>query len=148
MEPNANISLYIDSLNAVASFLAALLGGGALLYSMVTYTKSLKISHYNELDKTYNSLLRLALRYPYFVNPSEITTEDQHKKYNIYAFMVWNFLEAIYDKCLDDKVLKDTWLPIIEVEGSVHYNWFRREENKPKFKESFYQYITNLLEPK
>ncbi len=113
---------------------------------MCAYTRSLRVSQYNELDKTYLTLLQMAMQNPYFVKPDEITAKEQREKYNLYAFMVWNFLEAIYDKCLKDENLKETWLPIIGVEGQLHSKWFRLKENKDKFKSSFYDFVIELLD--
>ena len=137
---------YLQIMQAVASLISSLLAGTALLYSMTAYTRTLKTSHYNELDKNYLTLLNVALATPYLIEPGTITTKEQQEKYNIYAFMVWNFLEAIFDKSLTDKHLKETWIPIIEVEGQIHYNWFKREENKSKFKDRFYTYVVSLLD--
>lgn len=136
---------YLQAIEAASSFVASCLGAIALLYSMIAYTRSLRIANYNELDKNYQTLLNIALANPSFTTPEEIISQEQRHKYDIYAFMVWNFLEAIYDKSIKDKYLKETWLPIIEVEGATHSKWFMREDNKPKFKEVFYNYVETLL---
>ena len=62
-------------------------------------------------------------------------------EYDVYAFMVWNFIETIYDKCQNDRTLKETWGCIIIEEGQRHREWFLRAENKPKFKDRFHRYI-------
>jgi hypothetical protein len=131
-EPN-----FVQIIQAIAALISCCLASTALIYSMCAYTRSLRVSQYNELDKTYLTLLQMAMQNPYFIKPDEITTKEQREKYDIYAFMVWNFLEAIYDKCMKDKNLKETWLPIIGVEGQLHSTWFKHKENKDKFKSSF-----------
>ncbi len=135
----------INIIQALAALISSLLAGTALLYSMFAYTRNLKVSHYNELDRIYQSLLTLAFHSTYLTQPETITTKEQQEKYDIYAFMVWNFLESIYDKCLKDEHLRDTWVPIIEVEGILHNKWFKREENMPKFKPQFSNFIEKLL---
>ncbi len=137
----------LQTIQATTALLAACLSGTALLYSMVAYTRNLKVSHYNELDKAYQTLLNIAFQNPFLVKPEIITTNEQKEKYDIYAFMVWNFLEAIYVKCTKDEHLRETWVPIIEVEGKLHFAWFKREDNKPKFKDIFYKYVESLILP-
>ena len=139
---------YLQTIQATAALISSCLAGTALLYSMIAYTRTLKISHYNELDKAYQTVLNIAFQNIYLVKHELITTKEQQDKYDIYAFMVWNFLEAIYDKCMKDKHLKETWLPILCVEGRLHYKWFIREDNSDKFKTIFYTYMDSLLNQK
>ena len=55
--------------------------------------------------------------------------------------MVWNFIEAIHDRCDGDKELKVTWYPVIDAENRLHRKWFDEERNKHKFKEAFREFI-------
>jgi len=135
----------IQLVQAISSLIAICLGGSALFYSIFAYTRALKAAHYNEIDKAYQTLLNIAFHNTFVLNPETITTEEHKEKYDIYAFMVWNFLETIYDKCMTDKQLQDTWLPIIAVEGKLHYAWFKREDNRPKFKDEFYKLVIDSL---
>ncbi|MDZ4081712.1 MAG: hypothetical protein U1E10_02155, partial [Bdellovibrionales bacterium] len=64
---------------------------------------------------------------------------------DLYAFMVWNFIETIVDRCQNNKALSETWSPIILVEAKKHYAWFVKPENKDKFKESFRNYVSELM---
>lgn len=134
-----------QALQALAAVISSVLAGTALLYSIFAYTRNLKISHYNELDKSYQVLLNIAFQNPFIIKPETITSKEQQDKYDIYAFMMWNFLESIYDKCMKDNALKATWEPIICVEGNLHHKWFMRDDNKPKFKAIFCEYVENLL---
>lgn len=56
-----------------------------------------------------------------------VLTEYRSKEYDAYAFMVWNFLEAIHDKCQDDDELLNTWAPIIAAEDAYHRGWFLQQ---------------------
>ncbi|MFT6106751.1 MAG: hypothetical protein ACJA0S_001239 [Rickettsiales bacterium] len=57
--------------------------------------------------------------------------------------MVRNFLETIYDKCLDNRHLKETWMPIIMTEGKLHFEWFKNNQDSFKIKK-WGQFSNNL----
>jgi hypothetical protein len=108
--------------------------------------ESIESSHYSELDKFYNDILRLGIDRPYLRSPSPIEDDqaalvsdyDPYPDYNAsdktnrtmeyecYAYMVWNFLETIHDRCVDARrdSLKETWTPVIETENQIHRGWF------------------------
>ncbi|MEQ8734928.1 MAG: hypothetical protein RIC29_08390 [Rhodospirillaceae bacterium] len=111
-----------------------------------------KVSHYSELDRFYSELLTLSLTYPFLRSPKTIahddeaikadyspfTDADQEKisRYENYALMMWNFIEAIHDRCQDlwvagdnenYHILRDTWEPIIRAENRIHRPWFLSE---------------------
>ncbi|WP_042458811.1 hypothetical protein [Neobacillus dielmonensis] len=79
------------------------------------------------------------------------------KKYSIYAFMVYNLMETIYDKHIRDDESRinflfrkktdlfwKTWEPIIKEEYNLHRAWFDHEPNKANFKEDFKKFINSL----
>ncbi|NCB54689.1 MAG: hypothetical protein EOM49_07085 [Epsilonproteobacteria bacterium] len=67
--------------------------------------------------------------------------DEQKAEYRLYAFIVWNFLESIYDRCMLDHDLQKTWFPIIEAERSIHLAWIQEKENRTKFKAEFLSFI-------
>jgi len=66
---------------------------------------------------------------------------EQEVEYDIYAFIVWNFLESIYDRCMLDHDLQKTWFPIIQAERKIHLSWIQESENRAKFKAEFLGFI-------
>jgi len=138
---HADYSTMWTALGAIAQGFASILAIVALIYSMTTFRKSLQISHYTELDSMYFELLKAALEKPHLNNPAATRSEDQKIEYDIYAFMVWNFLEAIYDRCEKNKRLCCTWYPVIDAENQKHREWFDHPDNKPKFKDDFHVFI-------
>ncbi len=137
-----------NALGAIGENLGALLGGIALIYSISIYRASMMFSHYGELDKNYFDLLNMAVERPFLRSPDSLTDEEQRKSYDIYAFMVWNFLETIVDRMKDHSGLAETWLPVLEAEVTLHRAWFDRPENRPKFKASFRTQIQKLVQAK
>ncbi|MFT6076874.1 MAG: hypothetical protein ACJA02_000120 [Myxococcota bacterium] len=136
---------FAQIISVLTPFIAAILGGTALLHSMRSHTKALVASSYTEIDKSYFALLNIALQNPDFLRPETITSKEQKDRYGVYSFMVWNFLESIYDKCMDSQHLKETWMPIILTEGELHFEWFKN--NQDNFKQSFCDFSKKLIDP-
>lgn len=142
---NADYGVLWSAIGAIASGLATVLGGAALLYSMIAYKESLQVSHYSELDSIYSNLLQLALDKTHLCNPHAQRDEEQKAEYDIYAFMVWNFLETISDRCSGNAPLEETWNPILVTESKRHMKWFKDSANQGKFKKSFHNHIDQLV---
>jgi hypothetical protein len=109
--------------------------------SFRSFQATLETSHYSELDRMYFELLKASLEKPYLTNPAALKDDTQLKAYEIYAYMIWNFLEAIHDRCKGDKVLEATWYPVIDAENRLHSKWFQDKKNWHKFKEPFRKFI-------
>lgn len=116
---------------------------GALLYSLHNFTKTMRDSYYVQLDRMYFDLLRMVIERPYLLDFSTATSADGGKmrEYDAFAFMVWNFVETIYDRCEGDEHLCETWYPIIENENELHRTWFDEDRNRRKFKPKFVEFI-------
>lgn len=129
------------AISAIMSILATMMAIFALIYSMRTYRKTMQIVHYGEIDKMYFEILKEALAKPHLVRQGIERDVEQETEYNIYAFIVWNFLESIYDRCMLDAELKTTWFPIIEAERKTHLAWIQDKENRTQFKTEFLGFI-------
>ncbi len=114
---------------------------------------------YSELDRFYADILRIAIEYPFLRQPRAVapdsrmmladydpypddphtTIEDikakQHKcaQYDAYAFMVWNFLETIHDRCHEHPNLYETWATIVSSENRLHRGWFLQQMRVAQF---------------
>ena len=139
-------NLFWSAIGAVGGLVGTVLGGVALIYAVHTYRESMLFSHYSELDQTYFVLLAMAVEQPWLRTPAQIEDEYQLEAYGTYAFMVWNFLETIFDRCDASPELKETWYPIILTESRLHRDWFNLPENRPNFKERFQQFVDAGLE--
>ncbi|MDD2652939.1 MAG: hypothetical protein PHX44_07800 [Sulfurimonas sp.] len=129
------------AISSIMGIIATIMAVFALLYSMRTYNKTMQIVHYGEIDKMYFEILKEALSKPHLARQNIIRTEEQNVEYDIYAFIIWNFLESIYDRCMLDENLKTTWFPIIEAERITHLAWIQNPQNRLKFKDSFLNFI-------
>jgi hypothetical protein len=114
-----------------------------LFYSVWSFTRTLRDAYYAELDRVYFELLKIGLERPglltYPASPDPATATE----YGAYAFMVWNFIETIFDRCQgwSKRRLRETWYPIIAAENALHRKWFDLPENRRRFKQRFIGFI-------
>ena len=115
-----------------------------LFYSIWTFRTTLRDSYYAELDRVYFELLRIGLEHPDLVDVPA-STDRKAREYDSYAFMVWNFVETVYDRCQgrgsSKRRLRETWYPVIAAENALHRDWFNVPQNRRKFKEPFCRFI-------
>ena len=133
--------------------LGPILASVAVILAILLFKKNLDFQAYREIDSDYTDVLKMGMEKPFLrdkylrdkasiVCPTDESKKDIHDKevaYNLYAFMVWNILETIYDR---DKI-NETWYPVIKYERSLHLEWFRENNNKKKFKKKFVEFIEN-----
>jgi hypothetical protein len=137
-----------ELVNLIVSSISTILAGIAILLYIIMWYKEKENSNYDIFDTTYLDILKTGMEYPKFRNPNYTKNyknnedEDEIIRYEMYAFICWNFCETIIDK--DDKALFETWGVAIQVEKSLHETWFNAEENKSKFKSSFREKINGL----
>ncbi len=129
------------AIGAMSTGLAAILGAIALLYTISAFRKTMKTNHYTSLDTMYMTILNMTLERPHLKTPRGVKDEIQKSEYDTFAYILWNFLESIYDHCLEDKHLQSTWYPAISAESKVHQAWLEEPENRTKFKKDFCRFI-------
>jgi hypothetical protein len=129
---------------AIGQALASILAVAALIYAMTTFKKSLNLAHYGELDRMYFDLLRIRLEYPNLRDGPNPNGKES-ANYDDYAFMIWNFLEAIVDRCGEDDYLCKTWYPILRAEARRHKDWFDKPENSANFKCAFRKFVKKIV---
>jgi hypothetical protein len=99
-------------------------------WTIVYALREKRDAFYGTLDNTYFEIQKTIIQYPHLCRPDPAgKTPDQLCQYDAFAFMVWNFLESIYDYAEDDQVLRETWDCILH------------PSNRPKFKPSFLEFI-------
>ncbi len=114
-----------------------------LLYSVWSFTTTLRDAYYAELDRVYFELLKIGLERPELLSFPASPDPAKAGQYSAYAFMVWNFLETIFDRCQgwSKRRLRETWFPIIAAENDLHRAWFELPENRRRFKQRFVRFI-------
>ena len=86
-----------------------------LFYSIWSFRTTLRDSYYAELDRVYFDLLKIGLEHPDLLDFPASPDPSKAREYDAYAFMVWNFLETVYDRCQgwSKRRLRETWYPVI-----------------------------------
>ena len=138
----------IEFWNLFVSSTATILAAIAILLYVIFWFRDKTNNSYDVFDATYLDILKIAIDNPSYRNMlltsdyEQAFSENEKIKYEIFAFISWNFCETIFDK--GDAELMKTWAIIIETESQLHKKWFQNPENKKKFKESFCDYISKL----
>src|SRR5215475_12603094 len=70
-----------------------------LFYTIWSFRTTLRDSYYAELDRVYFDLLKLALERPYLIEFPKSPDPEKAREYDAYAYMVWNFVETVFDRC-------------------------------------------------
>jgi len=114
-----------------------------LFYSAWSFRTTLREGYYAELDRVYFELLKIGLERPYLRASLPPADPARASEYEAYAFMVWNFLETVVDRCngTSNPSLRETWYPIVATESALHRAWFDAPENRRKFKVRFCRFI-------
>lgn len=118
-----------------------------LCYSAWTFATTLREGYYTELDRVYFDLLKIRVERPHLLARPLASPQPadpaKASEYDAYAFMVWNFLETVVDRCegASNRHLRETWYPVVAAENSLHRAWFDMPENRRKFKERFCRFI-------
>jgi hypothetical protein len=113
----------------------------SLFYSAYSFSTTLREGYYAELDRIYFELLKIGLERPYLRAPTPPTDSARASEYDAYAFMVWNFLETVVDRCDRVSLLRETWYPVVATESALHRAWFDVSPNRLKFKDRFCRFI-------
>jgi hypothetical protein len=131
----------------MAQEVAAMAGNVGLLLTLIfaisSFRTTLRDSYYAELDRIYFDLLQIALEHPELLDYATSPDPGKTREYDAYAFMVWNFVETVYDRSRgwSKRRLRETWYPVIETEAERHRAWFDEPRNRRKFKTRFCDFI-------
>ncbi len=137
------MELQYGSLVSIAGFAVTLALAIPNLWSIASTARS---THYSQLDSMYMEILQIALDKPCLRDPDHLP-EHERAAYDCYAFIVWNFLETVRDRCAGDGTLQSIWGPVIAAEYAIHRDWFYREtvpykaKLRPKFRVEFVDFI-------
>jgi hypothetical protein len=138
----------IEFWNLLVSSTATILAAIAILLYVIIWYKDKSSNSYDTFDATYHDILKTGMENPSFRNPV-LTNDylnsfsgDEKIRYEIYAYLTWNFCETIFDK--GDKELMKTYSVVLEHENSLHRKWFDHPENQNKYKESFKNFISKM----
>ena len=108
MESGAAVMMTWSKAGVIAEALGSIGIVFTLLYSVWSFKTTLRDAYYAEIDRVYFELLKIGLERPELLAYPTLPTlptlpgaPDPAKadQYGAYAFMVWNFVETIFDRC-------------------------------------------------
>ena len=118
------------AISSIMGIIATTLAIFALIYSMRTYRRTMQVVHYGEIDKMYFEILKEALNKPFLLRHDIERSIEEEIQYNTYAFIVWNFLESIYD---------------LKSQSEFTNNFFRTLENNGLINKLILEDVLNIL---
>jgi hypothetical protein len=111
-------------------------------YAIIDAGRKQRDTFYATMDRAYFDIQKLMIDNPHLAETDPAgKTPVQMVQYDAFAFIVWNFIESIYDYSKEEKALGETWECILKYESARHAEWFQRPENRPKFKKTFVEHI-------
>jgi hypothetical protein len=143
MESAAAVMMTWSKAGVIAEALGSIGIVCTLFYSVWSFRTTLRDAYYAELDRVYFELLKIGLERPELLSFPASPDPAKASQYGAYAFMVWNFLETIFDRCQgwSKRRLRETWFPIIAAENALHREWFDRPQNRRRFKQRFVRFV-------
>jgi len=143
MESGSAVMMTWSKAGVIAEALGSIGIVFTLFYSVWSFTTTLRDAYYAEIDRVYFELLKIGLERPELLSFPAAPDPAKEREYGAYAFMVWNFVETIFDRSQgwSRRRLRETWYPIIAAENAVHRAWFDLPENRRRFKQRFVRFI-------
>lgn len=143
MESGAAVMMTWSKAGVIAEALGSIGIVFTLLYSVWSFKTTLRDAYYAEIDRVYFELLKIGLERPELLSYPAAPDPAKADQYGAYAFMVWNFIETIFDRCQgwSKRRLRETWYPIIGAENALHRQWFDQPQNRGRFKQRFIRFI-------
>ena len=143
MESGSAVMMTWSKAGVIAEALGSIGIVFTLFYSVWSFTTTLRDAYYAEIDRVYFELLKIGLERPELLSFPAAPDPAKEREYGAYAFMVWNFVETIFDRSQgwSRRRLRETWYPIIAAENALHRDWFDLPENRRRFKQRFVRFI-------
>lgn len=140
-------------IQTIISIISASIAVLSIALSIITFMVSNKRDSYMTIDSIYSSLLEKGINNPSLRDPSKTVNYDKYDKnnpkereyflsYSTYAYMIWNFIETIYDlhqRSRKNSYMIETWMPVIIDENKLHFRWFKN--NQRLFKKEFREFV-------
>ena len=118
---------------AIISLVSAVVAVLSVILTVILSVSDRGKDDYLAIDEQYKDILKEGMRNPSLRDPKmcckydsfKDTDRDFYLQYDTYAYIVWNFLETIFDFSHDKKErhrkLYDVFLPAIIEENKLHF---------------------------
>ncbi len=98
MESGSAVMMTWSKAGVIAEALGSIGIVFTLFYSVWSFTTTLRDAYYAEIDRVYFELLKIGLERPELLSYPASPDPAKAREYGAYAFMVWNFVETIFDR--------------------------------------------------
>lgn len=104
------------------------------------------------IDDKLNEILTLCINEPKYFNNSFTDgypengnpSDDHYIKYSAYAYVVWNWIESVYDYYGESKIMESgVWGTVIHFK-ELHKQWFKNCDNQRQFNLHFREFIVDI----
>jgi hypothetical protein len=122
----------------------------ALGFSIISFIRTKMHEKYKIGDDKLLDILKINLQYPEFDNLKFTNNYDTcsdkklSKQYEIYAIIIWNYLELLFDYYGRRRIKKIGFWGALEYWSDLHYKWFSKKENYCAYPKPFIEFIENI----
>jgi hypothetical protein len=129
------------------TLLPILLSISALIFSIITFLRTRSLEKYNFAEQQLNELLKISLEYPLFSDPDftknfsrqKVVLDPDYRKYDVYAMMIWNYLETLRDYYGNQKLISDKYpySGVVDYWVVLHSRWYHEPDNRENYDDVF-----------
>ena len=142
----------VDIATITVSIVSAAISAMALIVSIVTWRKAHRESRYDPADTELFELLKLELEHPEFRSDewcaNALVSSDPavHRAYEIFAMMIWNYLEGLYERFGEKELAKGSFAGVIRDFGGRHMGYLKFGNNATYYDADFRKFVEKVLE--
>lgn len=123
----------------------------AVILSIYVWIRNRSSERYRILDDRLLSILQINLDYPEF-DDAAFTSKYDHsdnerlrQQYEIYAMIVWNFLESIFGYYGERGIKRSSFFGVLRYWSTLHQTWLSQQEEKSDYAPKFRRYVARVL---
>ncbi len=119
----------------------------ALFFSIWTWRYNYISKRYETADNFLLEIHKIELNHPEFHDPDLIRQALNHSdpkvrySYDIFACIIWNFLETLYDRYGERNLRKSPFFGAMKDLSKRHSAWFFKEENFSSFNPQLVKFL-------
>jgi len=138
----------IDIITTVTTTLIAIV---AFIFSWLSYSRTVENEKQRIIDDKIFQILEINLQYPDFDKSDFTNSYNKNpekkisKQYEIYATMVWNFLEQLYSYYGKKKLKKSEYWSAFLYWSNLHYSWFSNPDFSTSYSKKLREFVDESL---
>ncbi|MEK6567515.1 MAG: hypothetical protein AABZ27_02095 [Candidatus Omnitrophota bacterium] len=119
----------------------------ALGISIWTWKSTHKVGRYEKADELLLEIHKIELEHPEFHNPEWCKQALNHNdlkirgSYDVFACIVWNFLETLYNRFGEKDLRKSAFYPAMKELSRQHREWFLKEPNVSSYNRQLIKFL-------